>query len=155
MSLTLKIAGMCTSCTSIADLPYANCVFRLDWFSLEELAGIITQKDKKQLSDGIAQSSTESMLGSGVPGDGKSVESGGAAGSTTLEVANDDAALLVRAKFMVYLRERIVVDEQSHRPESRQFKPEEVLQSMAASVHFLTNGNAITPIQNFKSSTAR
>lgn len=102
--------------------------------SLEELAAMITQKESNPKATPAGRTSD------GTADDDTAEDYGFQALSTTVQVADDDAALLVRAKFVAHLRDRIAADQQAHRPESRQLSPNAVMRSMAALVEFLTRG---------------
>ena len=65
----------------------------------------------------------------------------------TIEATDDDAALLVRAKFVAHLKATVEADHTAHRPESRQLNPEAVLQSMGALVEFLAHGMSVSTMR--------
>lgn len=102
---------------------------------LEELAAMITHKESNPKATPAGQTSD------GTANEDTAEDYGFQASSTTVQVADDDAALLVRAKFVAHLRDRIAADQQAHRPESRQLSPNAVMRSMAALVEFLTRGD--------------
>lgn len=112
---------------------------------------MITQKEKQLTARAAFQQPVAALSSDDSPrtsaGAGQQNPAASTAAPTAMiEATDDDAALLVRAKFVAHLRETVEADQRAHRPESRQLNPEVIMQSMAALVEFLAHGMAASQI---------